>query len=108
MGAKIQDTYNIQVVEQRSHSFPFCFPPEGDFAPEAHHTKSYPDRQKPQKTKNKKKRKCRDSRIWILKTAQATGKGAAVNKKRIAGHVHQRRRTSAGCGFVGTRGCDGS
>lgn len=101
MRAKIQDTYNIQVVEQRSHSFAFCFPPEGDFAPEAHHTPT-PPKKLPHQTKKTKKtpKRSKDSRIWISKTAQATGKGAAVNKRRIAGHVHERRRTSAGCGFV--------
>lgn len=31
------NTYNIQVVEQQSHSFAFGFPPEGDFAPKAHY-----------------------------------------------------------------------
>lgn len=35
--SELQDTYNIQVVEQRSHSFAFGFPPEGDFAPKAHY-----------------------------------------------------------------------
>lgn len=45
---EIQDTYNIQVVEQRSHSLAFGFPPEGDFAPEAHYTQPTP----PHKKKN--------------------------------------------------------
>lgn len=53
MRAKIQDTYNIQVVEEGSHSFGFCFPPEGDFAPEAHHTPAHP--QKRYRTRQLKK-----------------------------------------------------
>lgn len=56
MRAKIQDTYNIQVVEQRSHSFAFCFPPEGDFAPEAHHTPT-PPKKLPHQTKKTNKKK---------------------------------------------------
>lgn len=100
MRAKIQDTYNIQVVEHRSHSFAFCFPPEGDFAPEAHHIPASPQKLLHQTQKTKTKKSSRDARLQTSKTAQATEKGAAVNKKHVAGHVHQRRRTSAGCGFV--------
>lgn len=37
VASELLDTYNIQVVEQRSHSFAFRFPPEGDFAPKAHY-----------------------------------------------------------------------
>lgn len=34
-------TYNTQPVEIRSHSFALYFPPEGDFAPEAHCRQNY-------------------------------------------------------------------
>lgn len=36
MKRKDSSTYNTQTVEIRSHSFALYFPPEGDFASEAH------------------------------------------------------------------------
>lgn len=97
-----EDTYNNQVAEQRSHSFAFCFPPEGDFAPEAHHTLAPPEKlphqtrtqkKKPKTPKQTKKQTNSQKKIlkkpqqrlkdlldlFKKKTAQATGKGAAVN-----------------------------
>lgn len=89
-----EDTYKNQVVEQRSHSFAFCFPPEGDFAPEAHHTLAPPKKlphqtrtqkkkETPKQTTNKLTKKTtaetEGSSGFFKKTAQATEKGAAVN-----------------------------
>lgn len=84
--SKIQDTYNIQVVEQRSHSFAFRFPPKGDFAPEAHYTPS------PKRVITPgKKKDSRSSTIWVSKSAQIHKKRAAANKGHIAGHVRHQK-----------------
>lgn len=60
-------THNTQVVEERSHSFAFGFPPEGDFAPEAH-VPPVPKTKLP----HRGQKHGRNSTIWVSKTAQST------------------------------------
>lgn len=82
--SELQDTYNIQVVEQRSHSFAFGFPPEGDFAPKAHY-KAVPK----QSYHARDKKVAETQRSGFQKQLKLHEK--AVNKRRIAGHVRHQK-----------------
>lgn len=66
-----ENTYDIQVLEFRSHSFALYFPPEGDFAPEAHcdpnEVCTVLDTHKKEKTKKENKQKLHCLASWKKK-----------------------------------------
>lgn len=76
-----EDTYENQVVEQRSHSFAFGFPPEGDFAPEAHHTLAPPDHTRRALKKIKRNPKTNKQTNKLTKKTTAETEGSSGFKK---------------------------